>query len=232
MFQHDPNKNKNYKLDRVGAILSLNRALLAETVPSLRAAQIKWDQELIHLFFYYDGEVSEEDHESAECAATEVIASYPEHQLEIDILRWDYPKLIPKVGELVYYRREPGFIRKQQDPFLQLSERDPKILLRVKAILSMINALLGEVSPALRLASISWNESKIYLYFYFEGEVSDEDKKSAKSVGTKVISNFPDHQLEVDIVRWDYPMRCPVEGGQIVYHKKEPNPQESIYRKS
>ncbi len=225
MFQHDPNKNKSYKLDRVGAILSLNTALLVEVSPALRSAQIKWDQELIHLFFYYDGEVSEEDHESAERVATEVIASYPEHQLEIDILRWDYPKPIPKVGELVYYRREPGFIRKQQDPFLHLNEIDPKFLLRIKVILSMIDALLGEVSPALRSATVSWDEKKIHLYFYYDGEISDEDKKSAERIRTKVSSNFPEYQLNVQVIRWDYPKWFPEGAFETVYRKREPNPE-------
>lgn len=86
----------------------MNRALWGEVSPALRAGRIKWDDEEIRLFFYYDGEISEEDHESAELVATKVIAGYPEYRLEVDILRWDYPKPLPTdVGELVYKRREP-----------------------------------------------------------------------------------------------------------------------------
>lgn len=85
----------------------MNRALWGEVSPVLRAARIKWDNQTVHLFFYYDGEISEQDNESAECVATEFIACYPEYELEVNILRWDYPKQIPNEGELIYLRREP-----------------------------------------------------------------------------------------------------------------------------
>ncbi len=107
MSQENQKGNKHYKLDRVSAILSMGRALLGAVSPALRAAKIAWDEEAVHLYFYYDGEISEEDHESAECVATEVITDFPEYELEIDILRWDYPKPIPQEGlETVYHRRE------------------------------------------------------------------------------------------------------------------------------
>jgi hypothetical protein len=98
----------NTQITRVRAILSMNRALWGEVSPALRAARIKWNEKQVHLFFYYDGEISEKDHESAECVATEVIADFPELNFEVDILQWDYPKPIPQnEGELVYKRREP-----------------------------------------------------------------------------------------------------------------------------
>jgi hypothetical protein len=60
------------------------------------------------LYFYYDGAIAEEDRESAEFAATEVISDFPDYQLEVNILRWDYPKPIPQEGlTTVYYRKEP-----------------------------------------------------------------------------------------------------------------------------
>ena len=88
-------------------LLALMKALWGEVSPALRAASIKWNDQMVHLFFFYDGEISEEDNESAECVATEVIASFPEHRLEIDIKRLDYPNPLPNdKGELVYKRRE------------------------------------------------------------------------------------------------------------------------------
>lgn len=87
--------------------MSMNRALWGEVSPALRAAMITWDEKKVHLYFYYDGKISEEDNESAECIATEVIADFTGYQLEVDILRWDYPKPIPQGhAEMVYMRRE------------------------------------------------------------------------------------------------------------------------------
>jgi hypothetical protein len=84
----------------------MNRALWGEVSPALRAAYIKWNESSVNLYFYYDGKVSEEDIESADCIAAEFISSYPEYQLEVLTLRWDYPKKISNNGELVYLRRE------------------------------------------------------------------------------------------------------------------------------
>jgi hypothetical protein len=104
--QHQTSEKYN-KIDRVRAILSMNRALWGEVSPALRAAKIKWDDITIHLFFYYDGEISEDDYESAQDVATEVISDFPKHELEVNILRWDYPKPIPQESlETVYRRRE------------------------------------------------------------------------------------------------------------------------------
>lgn len=117
MSQQDPKNDKYYKIDRGRAILSMNRALWGEVSPALRAAKIKWDDKTIHLYFFYDGVISEDDHESAEDVATEVISDFPAHELEIDILRWDYPKPVPQEGlETVYRRRE-------QDPNPNTSTR-------------------------------------------------------------------------------------------------------------
>ncbi len=63
-------ENDRFKINYASAILSMNRALLGEIAPALRAARIKWDEKEVHLYFYYDGEISEDDRESAECAAT------------------------------------------------------------------------------------------------------------------------------------------------------------------
>jgi hypothetical protein len=93
---------------RVRALLAVLYGLIGEVSHLLRAVKIKWDEKVIYLYFFYDGEISEEDRESAECIATEVISNFSKHTLEVNILRWDYPKQIPNEGELVYKRREPN----------------------------------------------------------------------------------------------------------------------------
>ncbi len=96
-----------YPVNRSRILLSMMTALWGEVSPALRSVSIKWNEKMIHLFFFYDGEISDEDQESAECIATELIAHFPEHELEVDVIRLDYPKPLPKdKGELVYLRKE------------------------------------------------------------------------------------------------------------------------------
>ena|SRR5579871_3113997 len=122
LSQQDQN-DYNHKIDRANAILSLNRALLDAVFPQLRAAKIQWDNKKVHLFFYYDGEISEDDHESLECVATEVISDFPSLALEIDITRCDYPTRIPQSDAsniaFVYSRKEkkPPWAESIPNPF-------------------------------------------------------------------------------------------------------------------
>ncbi len=101
-----PSRPKQEKIDEIGALLNMNRALLGEVAHTLRAAEISWDEQKVHLFFYYDGEISDEDNASAECIASEFISCYPGYALDVSIIRWDYPKKIPESGRLIYLRRE------------------------------------------------------------------------------------------------------------------------------
>lgn len=98
--------NDNVPSFRVKVLLSILFGLIGEVSPSLRAMRVKWDQKTIYLYFYYDGEISEEDRESAELIGTSIIANFSEHSLDVNILRLDYPKAIPAEGELVFKRRE------------------------------------------------------------------------------------------------------------------------------
>ncbi len=57
-------------------LLSVQRALLGEVPPALRGVTLGWDDSLIYLRCYFDGPISEEDHESMELVATEVMADF------------------------------------------------------------------------------------------------------------------------------------------------------------
>lgn len=106
MSQQNPNRQKEEKINRVQAILALNRALWGEVFPKLRAARINWNSAKLNLHFYCDGSISKNDQESIESIASEVIANFPNYQLEIEVLSLEYPKKIPEIGELVYLRKE------------------------------------------------------------------------------------------------------------------------------
>lgn len=172
----------------------MKRALWGEVSPALRAARIKWDNETIHTLFYYDGEISEEDHESAECIATEVIADYSKHQLKVDILRWDYPKPIPQVGELVYYRRESTVeISDKKSTLLSSHFSDHKHIknLEAKALLSFCYSLVGKISPSLEAAAVCLDNSMLSCYFFYNDTFSDGDRKDLECVVTSVEAAFP-----------------------------------------
>lgn len=87
---------------------SIQRALLGNVTPNLRAVYIRLENETYGLVFFYDKELSEEEEELASLTDTEFIADFPSPDYKtscaIEIL--PYPKPIPKKGYCVYERYE------------------------------------------------------------------------------------------------------------------------------
>ena len=92
-----------------------------------------------------------------------------------------------------------------------------------KVRLSSQVALLGVVTDNLRAVNISSDASNIYVYFYFDGEIPEED---ADIVSTEIISDIDRDEegnvlmIETIIVRLDYPNEIP-DTGFRVYQRKE-----------
>lgn len=199
-------------VDRVEALFSMSVGLLSEVTPPLRAASIKWDDESVQLFFYYDGEISEDEIDSISCVSTEVIASFSENiQLKDDvILRIDYPKPIPHQGELVYYRKEPMSPAQRAQLYTRYpSYKGLDSQNHIEEILTLNRALWGRVSPQLRKAVISWNNRKGLLVFYYDGKISEEDRQLSESVRNEFLDYYPDYELQLEIIRLDLPHWLP-----------------------
>ncbi len=95
---------------RVRVLLSLQRALLGEVTPNLRGVTCSWDQSLIRISALFDGKVSEENRESMECVATEVMSDFPDFQVILECQRLDVPEPLSSHALMAwaYSRREGG----------------------------------------------------------------------------------------------------------------------------
>lgn len=92
---------------RVAVLLSLQRALLGEIGPNLRAVTVRYAETSLHFEAYFDGEIRDEDRESMSLVETEVMAEFPaSHAVSHDALRLDAPAQIPKDRIWVYHRKE------------------------------------------------------------------------------------------------------------------------------
>ncbi len=86
--------------------LSAQRALFDRIKSNVRLISIGVvDGTTITLFFYYDGEPSEEDEELAGDAGAEVIASFPQYFIDWKLIRVDYPTPIVPAGDYIVYAR-------------------------------------------------------------------------------------------------------------------------------
>lgn len=92
--------------DRALLLLSAQRALLGEVSECLRAVAISRRGKAIRLEFYFDGAIGFEDREGAERVASEVVADFPDGEIETKLRRVDAPEPLETRGHWVFRRRE------------------------------------------------------------------------------------------------------------------------------
>ncbi|MDY4299725.1 hypothetical protein SO486_06925 [Pseudomonas salmasensis] len=89
------------------ARLNIQRALLGEVSGKLRAVVFSVSGLNLNIKFYFDGEIGDDDFESASCVETEVLADYEgDWTVLVKCLRLDAPEPILDQGVWVFRRRE------------------------------------------------------------------------------------------------------------------------------
>lgn len=89
--------------------------------------------------------------------------------------------------------------------------------------LSLQRALLCEISPNLRLVAFEHDDKKkkIAIYFYFDNEITDENKDSASSIAGEVAGDFDEEtQVLEECIHLDFPKKLPAHQA-TVYRRKE-----------
>ena len=94
--------------DEVAILLSVQRALLGMVTPSLRAVSATVDsiKNEVSYFFFYDGQITEEQRDLASCVINESSADFFDYMVNSHIIRLDYPQKIPFQGRVAYLRKE------------------------------------------------------------------------------------------------------------------------------
>lgn len=82
---------------------------------------------------------------------------------------------------------------------------ESEIQFRRDVLLTTQVAMLGEISAAVRAVTVGWDGNEIRLRAIVEGEPSEEDVESMEAVGTEIIASFPEHQIDVEVMRLDAP---------------------------
>lgn len=87
--------------------LSVQRALLGNVTTNMRAIAVELNEFDISLLFYYDGKIKENDEETASEIETEVMADfYDYYNIDVNLIRLDYPKPIKNSSGFYIYLRE------------------------------------------------------------------------------------------------------------------------------
>jgi hypothetical protein len=93
-------------------LLSVQRALLGEITPNMRAISVEWSEKKIHICVYVDGEIDEKARSEFDAGVvSEVIADFPyadvdEPVVDFEFIRRDAPSKLHCRGATVYARKE------------------------------------------------------------------------------------------------------------------------------
>ena len=94
--------------------------------------------------------------------------------------------------------------------------------LRVRLLLSIQRALLGEVAPNIRAVTAAMNESTITLRWIIDGEIADDLRIDLSGVGAKVVADFETHRIVEEFIRSDAPHpMSDLYLDQLAYMRKE-----------
>lgn len=95
------------RVERSLVLLSLQRAMLGEVFPSLRAITVEWSDTVVKFFAYIDGPLADEDAESLSCISAEVAADFwPGVEIDYETVEIDFPKKIVDTRTRIFHRRE------------------------------------------------------------------------------------------------------------------------------
>lgn len=189
-------------IDYGDALISTRTALLGVVTSQLRFVTIDQDeQNHVKIAFCHDGQIDQQTYQSWQGAISKIHQFLDaKYQVETNLLQVDYPVLIAHPGRYAYFRME------QPD--------------RVRAILALQRALWGKVSSAMRASMIEWANDGNLLLFYYDGEVTPEDKVAVSKVVEEVEQMYPRYRLNFEVMRFDYPKKIP-ERGELVYKRYE-----------
>ncbi len=201
------------------ALLSMQRALLGEVTPALRAVLINLDQEqdIFYANFYYEGEVSEKRVDLWDCAIAETSAALGSfYFIKSWIKRLDYPEAIPVRGYCAYLKKEG------QGTLLQkVIMQEPTI---GYALVAVQQSLLGRVTPELRSVIVDLEKSplRLYIRFYHDGEIS-KDLYQCWSVAMEAAQLYFGFSCALDgaIHRVDCPQPMPFRGRYAYLRSEE-----------
>lgn len=92
---------------RQRVLLAFQVALLGMVGPTLRGVTVGWDERRIRARFFFDGPAGEEERDVCSDVEAEVLASFPDYEVEVTAERSDSPRdLAPGILDAWVYRRK------------------------------------------------------------------------------------------------------------------------------
>jgi hypothetical protein len=204
------NEEENYSYSSL--IWYTQRALWQEIVPYFRGVAVEWKNDIIVLYFYIDGEISQELHDDCTSIGAEVIACYIKAKITEEIVRLDYPHLLPKHQHWVYRRKE-NLVESVEE-----ENRDADQNLNYMAL----KATLGKISPQVRGIFFDRSNNQNKFLVYVDGSVQKQCIEDCEKI-VDCFKRYSQKRATYETFRLDAPARLHSFPGWLdcIYLRKE-----------
>jgi hypothetical protein len=217
---------------KTSILLSCQVALTTVVSSTLRQVWVDWDDREIFLYFIFDGPIDDDLADDAECVATEVISDFSEFELiDTKYIQIDFPREITPYGKFCVYARKEEGVKSHFRKFLDLAEINSIDLeeiykRRISVLLSCLQSFLGSITSTMRKIYVDWDETTIWLYFVFDGPITEEMQNEVTHIAKKITVDFPPPEFAVHpkCLRIDFPERVSLQAKQCIFERKETFP--------
>lgn len=208
------------------SLSALQEALLNAVTPQLRAVCLDLNEKTHYssISFFYDGTLTDKLLDLSSIAIAETaLPSLDYYPVDDKIIRLDFPEEIPVKGRFAFLRNEPILPKFEKEGLGFLLKYPNEWPLLAVFRLNMQQALLGRVSPFLRLVSLGVEEQQRHLIadFIYDGEISEKDSTLAAAAIEEACLLFPSYQIKSTIRRVDFPNEPNPRGTRAAYLRQE-----------
>jgi hypothetical protein len=211
MIMNEEEINRGYDVK-----LAAMRALLDHITHNIESVNVDLKGHNIDLYLVFRSvTIEDEDYENAEEVRRKMQEECPLDKITlhcIHIISKEYP--VTK-GESVFIRG--GYKKSLYKGRGFEKEKD--------ILLSLQYALCGEISKNMRAVFVDWIDEKLFLYFIFDGEISEDDIEEASCIETEFFCALTrpcvGTRLSTECIRIDAPKPIPDFGKECVYKRKE-----------
>jgi hypothetical protein len=96
--------------------------------------------------------------------------------------------------------------------------------MRVRVLLSVQRALLGQIGTAVRAIMCRWTENEICVRVVLDGKIGDRDAEAISEAETEVIADFPSPVVVCSkLERCDYPALIKHETDEVAVFRRMEN---------
>lgn len=198
---------------------SIQRSLIGDVFPSLRAVTGGFSGKLFRVYGYVDGPVTEKIEEDWGCATASCgwgdipeFSNYPPgFQDETRLIRCDYPAELDCLDAWAFYRHEQDSDSKSQCFAEQLAHmrqlpRQEDWTPLSDLLLSTQHALLGNIVPSMRAVTVGFRDDAIRIISYFDGSLTEQCKEAWSNIVTRLDKDMGEHyRVDAFCFRCDYP---------------------------